>query len=258
MKRIKYFFIIVFLPIILFSCGSKKSMSESLKAKLDNLELASTNDLLKLGTIKWNADTTPVYDLEGNRLTQASLTNAIKSNRFKQEFYFDAKRALKAVVMIPLDEKELGWNIKKKEGEILIGQKSPQFHVTDINGKSYTRDSLAGKVVVINTWFAECKPCIEEIPDLNRLVQDFKGEDVVFLGFARNDQKDILKFLGKREFNYQHIAADSELFSSFYINVYPTNILVDRNSRITFYETSLNPDIYIIMKNQIERALAEG
>ena len=258
MSRIKYFVIIAFLPIILLSCDSKKNVSEGLKAKLHNLELASTNDLLELGTIEWDADKIPVYDLEGVRLDQPSLVNAIQTSRFKQEFYFDNSKVLKAVVMVPLDEKELAWNSKKKEGKILIGQKSPDFYVTDINGKSYSRDDLAGKVVVINTWFAECRPCIEEIPDLNRLVQDFKGEDVVFLGFARNDQKDILKFLKKRQFNYQHIAADSELLSKFYINAYPTNILVDKNSRITYYETSLNPDIYMIMKDQIEQALAEG
>jgi peroxiredoxin len=243
---------------MLFSCGSKKNMSEGLKAKLHNLELASTNDLLELGEVKWDANKVAVYNLEGVKLDQSSLVTALQTNRFKQELYFDDSKVLKAVVMVPLDDEELAWNSKKKEGKVLIGQKSPDFQVTDINGQSYSRDELAGKVVVINTWFAECKPCIKEIPDLNRLVQDFEGEDVVFLGFARNDQKDILKFLEKRQFNYQHISADSELFSKFYINVYPTNILLDRNSRITFYETSLNPDIYMIMKDQIVQALANG
>lgn len=258
MKRFKYLIIIALLPIVLLSCGSKRNMSEGLKSKLHNLEIASANDLVELGEIKWDANKIPVYDLEGIRLNQPSLIKAIQTGSFKQEFYFDDSKVLKAVVMVPLDEEELTWNVKKKEGKVLIGKKSPDFHVTDINGKSYSRDELAGKVVVINTWFAECRPCVKEIPDLNRLVQDFEGEDVVFLGFARNEQKDILKFLEKREFNYKHIAADSDLFSKFYINVYPTNILVDRNSLITFYETSLNPDIYMIMKNQIKQALADG
>jgi cytochrome oxidase Cu insertion factor (SCO1/SenC/PrrC family) len=42
----------------------------------------------------------------------------------------------------------------------LVGTKALGFSATDINGKEYSLDSLKGKIIVMNFWFIQCKPCI--------------------------------------------------------------------------------------------------
>ncbi|MGK0324190.1 MAG: thiol-disulfide isomerase/thioredoxin, partial [Psychroserpens sp.] len=54
----------------------------------------------------------------------------------------------------------------------------------DIEGNSHTLESLKGKVVVINFWFINCKPCVAEIPDLNKLKAKFNNKDAVFVAIA--------------------------------------------------------------------------
>lgn len=46
----------------------------------------------------------------------------------------------------------------------------------------------AGKVTVLNFWYAACAPCRLEAPDLQALNHKFKGEDVQFYGVNVRDE----------------------------------------------------------------------
>lgn len=52
--------------------------------------------------------------------------------------------------------------------------------LTDIHGHSI---DTRGQWLVINYWASWCKPCREEIPELNRLSQELEGHPVRVLGF---------------------------------------------------------------------------
>ena len=108
----------------------------------------------------------------------------------------------------------------------------PKFMVSDINGRTYSTDELKGKVVVINFWFVACKPCVKEIPDLNKLVQDYKSAEVVFLAFALNPSSELKKFIAKNPFQYNIIPDASALANLFAVKAYPTHIIADRNGKI--------------------------
>lgn len=53
----------------------------------------------------------------------------------------------------------------------------------DQHGNSITRDSLNGKRLVVNYWAQWCAPCREELPELNRLAQDFPQARVIGIDF---------------------------------------------------------------------------
>ncbi|MER2997045.1 peroxiredoxin family protein [Pontibacter populi] len=245
--------IITLLTFSLFlSCDNQ---SAALKEKVNDLELATTDDLLAKGTFSYKLDEIKIYDATGKEINANEFSSIVQSQMYKQDFYLDEKGNVGAIVMVPLNEKERNWNAKKDEGKELAGTISPDFEVTDTDGKKYDLASLKGKVVVINAWFIECKPCIKEIPELNKLVKDFENDEVVFLGFAKNNKSELHKFLTKRNFAYNQVVADSDLLSKFSVNVYPTNIILDKNAKITFYETALQENIYHIMKAHITKSL---
>lgn len=62
----------------------------------------------------------------------------------------------------------------------LTGCDEPVADYMDIQGRSGMFSELKGKWLVINYWANWCKPCIEEIPELNR--------------FAKNNQKKVTVF----------------------------------------------------------------
>ena len=67
------------------------------------------------------------------------------------------------------------------------------FNFTDLNGKVYNSETTKGKVVVLNCWFIHCQAYNEEMPELNKIVQQTRNrKDIVFLGLAF-DYTDSLK-----------------------------------------------------------------
>lgn len=84
----------------------------------------------------------------------------------------------------------------------LVGCKAPDFTVKTIDGETLSLEQLQGKVIVINFWFESCAPCIAELPALNRLREEYKSKDVVFIAFGKDDSQTIKDFLKRRDFKY--------------------------------------------------------
>ena len=73
----------------------------------------------------------------------------------------------------------------------LIGMNAPVFSVKDIQGNKKSLNSLKGKIIILNFWFIECKPCVREMPELNNLVKKYKNDNVEFIGFSGNGSMQI-------------------------------------------------------------------
>lgn len=126
----------------------------------------------------------------------------------------------------------------------LRGNKAPEFNVIDIFGNSWNNANLKGKIVVLNFWFVACSPCIAEIPHLNKLVEEFKSENVAFLAFALDNEERIGKFLAETLFNYSIVPDSKPISEKFFITQYPTHIIIDdegvmRYSKVGFDEKGI-------------------
>lgn len=117
--------------------------------------------------------------------------------------------------------------------ECVKGQKAPLSSFVTLNGESYDTSSLAGKIIVINFWFTTCAPCRAEMPALNQLVDEYKGKNVLFLGFA-TDRADRLKpaYFEQNRFNFKIIADAHNFAKRFYVMGYPTTYIVDQRGVI--------------------------
>ena len=58
--------------------------------------------------------------------------------------------------------------------------------------------ALHGKVVVLEFWATWCAPCVGAIPHMNKLAEEFRGQDVVFLAVTDDDAERLQPFLEKR------------------------------------------------------------
>lgn len=81
------------------------------------------------------------------------------------------------------------------------------------DGKDVSNKTYAGKVTVVNFWWANCAPCRTEAPILEESAQHFAGQDVAFLGVNTYDQ-----------------AATSQSFAKEFGITYPSVIDVDTKS----------------------------
>ncbi|MCQ2219973.1 MAG: TlpA family protein disulfide reductase [Prevotella sp.] len=58
------------------------------------------------------------------------------------------------------------------------------FQYADANGKMHSLSDYKGKVVVVDVWATWCAPCKAEIPHLEKLQEEMKGKDVVFISVS--------------------------------------------------------------------------
>jgi len=125
----------------------------------------------------------------------------------------------------------------------LVGKfPAPQMQLTVIDGKPVNTQDLRGKIVVYNLWFVGCPPCMQEIPKLNEIVDEFAGKDVVFIGMSSSNKKDIENFTKKNPFKYQLVPDSAaimlgsfgEAASDGSLNIgFPMHIVINREGLIT-------------------------
>ncbi len=151
-------------------------------------------------------------------------------------------------------------------GRLLKGMQGkcelPEFSGTTLTGDTLSKEMLKGKVAVFNFWFTTCPPCIGELPGLNRLVEEFGGEEVVFIAVGRDPEPEIQRFLEQRTFKYHHLsdATAGELLGQFCIlGGFPTNMVFDKDGILKHISMggspSENQEKYHELKPVIKRSL---
>jgi peroxiredoxin len=80
------------------------------------------------------------------------------------------------------------------------------------------------------------------MPGLNKLVEDFKSEEIVFIGFALDDEGRLREFLKKTPFKYKIVAGSSSIVKQYGVSAYPTHVLINKQGQIEFTMTGGSPE----------------
>ena len=120
-----------------------------------------------------------------------------------------------------------------------IGKKLPPFTLLNLDGQEVTEAIGRGKVMLINTWFTSCAPCIAEMPELNRIKAQYQDQDIVFVAMAPEKADKIQLFLQKHPYTFTHLQAAQPYIESNFGTTYPKSILVSKDGTIQFIEGAL-------------------
>jgi len=67
---------------------------------------------------------------------------------------------------------------------LIPGARAPGFEVANLQGEVVSLKEHRGKVVLVNIWATWCPPCREEMPSMQRLYEEFGGEDFEILAIS--------------------------------------------------------------------------
>ena len=118
----------------------------------------------------------------------------------------------------------------------LTPKPAPALKLSDMHGAVHDLSQLKGRVVLINFWATWCPPCRREMPSMERLKQQMKGEDFSVLAVnVAESANDIELFTSQLDADLSFpILLDriSQSMQAWKISGLPTTYLVDRKGRV--------------------------
>jgi len=118
---------------------------------------------------------------------------------------------------------------------LAAGKAAADFKLQDVLvGKDYTLSQFKGKVVMINFFTFFCAPCREEMPDLNKIYNEYKEKGFTTLGIALSSDPTQIRFLVKQMgLNYPVLMGDDKISKAYGdIAVVPTTFIIDKQGNI--------------------------
>ncbi|AXT57999.1 TlpA family protein disulfide reductase [Aquimarina sp. AD1] len=108
------------------------------------------------------------------------------------------------------------------------GKKMLASSLITLQGDQINISDLEGKPTLLNFWFTNCPPCIDEMPELNKLKEHF-GERVNFVAITYESKEKVEKFLKKYKFDFRHVIDAREYTDALEMKSFPNNIILDKN-----------------------------
>jgi thiol-disulfide isomerase/thioredoxin len=82
--------------------------------------------------------------------------------------------------------------------------------LADSAGKTQKLSQWQGKILVVNFWATWCAPCVQEMPELSSLQENFDKSKVQLLGLGIDSPSNIAAFATKYTISYPLFAAGME------------------------------------------------
>jgi len=123
-------------------------------------------------------------------------------------------------------------------GELLRLAGAPQYEFTlqDLQGRQRSLEEFRGKVVLVNFWASWCRPCIEELPGIRRLIEALADVPFTVIGVNVGEAERRVQATVER-FDMQFpilLDKDSTLFESSGATVLPTAFVLDVTGRVRY------------------------
>lgn len=260
------------------TAAASQQASTSETGKSENELIAEENDILAANNALWEK----VFASMDKNVTDTTLSsnygdilmNAL--DHAKDQFTDEEYTALKAdadkireietqIAALPQDE-------AASQSMAQTASTFPQFEGKDLDGNSVSSSLFADNAfTVVNFWFSGCKPCVDEMDDLNALNQRIQeqGGEVIGINTETLDgnadniaaAKQILEQAGAAFRNiYFDPASDAGKFA-LGIMAFPTTCVVDRQGNIVgepIMGGIDNEDNAATLQKLIDEALAQS
>lgn len=234
----------VFIVLIFFIFFTNHSYSQTSNTDNPNIDLNHVQKDFRtwwdynFQNIKLSSEFIPL-DISSNIISKESFLNQLSTGEYIPIKIESSELKYKLFKLKPSIDPDIKTQVKRlgDDGYIkykLEGTEMPAFEFNDVKGNVYSNESIKGKIVVLKCWFVHCVSCVEEMPALNKLVNEYKKrKDVLFISLAYDSKEKLDSFLLTHKFSYAVLPV-SETFMEGPLKVlqYPTHYIIDKTGII--------------------------
>ena len=125
--------------------------------------------------------------------------------------------------------------LTKEQSEVLqVGDKAPDFTLTDLNGQSQQLSDYRGQGVFVNFWGTWCKPCEKEFPLMEKQYQNFKdqGVQILAVNIAQSDYE-VKQYAEQKNLTFPIVIdKNKSVMEAYNIRPLPTTMLINPDGDI--------------------------
>lgn len=114
-----------------------------------------------------------------------------------------------------------------------VGKKAPNFTLKNMDNQEVTLRELEGQKVFINFWASWCPPCKTEMPDIQKLYENY-GEDIKIIAVNLEEEKTkIENYLENENLDFTILLdKNKKVANQYLIRAIPTSYFLDENGII--------------------------
>lgn len=190
-----------------------------------------------LGNMAMNLDKKSRQDIERSldSVFKVSSDNLNGSNEISTDLkrYWKEDLEMKKKGLLKLFDKNLEASIK-----LAKGKKAPKFEdFVNHRGGTTSLSDFKGKYVFIDLWATWCKPCIAQIPYIEKLQEKYKDHNIEFVSISIDEDADKWrKMVTEKELSGIHLLSgngfENDFLKSFNGSGVPLFILIDPEGNI--------------------------
>lgn len=110
-----------------------------------------------------------------------------------------------------------------------------ELKLKTIDGETLALDQYKGKTIFINFWATWCRPCITEMPSIEKAQQKLKGENLVVLMVSNEPRGQIKSFIDTHNYHFKYAQLDMPL-EQLNIQGLPTTFIINPQGQLVFSE----------------------
>jgi thiol-disulfide isomerase/thioredoxin len=110
----------------------------------------------------------------------------------------------------------------------------PPINLQDFEGKPVESDRFKGKILVLDFWATWCRPCVAEVPTLNKLQEKYgdRGVKIIGVTMASGDAQEVKPFISRNKMKYTVLMGDDDQAYDLNVVAFPTTYVITRDLKV--------------------------
>lgn len=145
---------------------------------------------------------------------------------------------------------------------LFAGSQINNFKLKDLNNRSKSFSDLRGEnLTIIDFWATWCKPCIQAIPKLNKIYDEYKEQGVEIVGINADSPRNSAKvkpFAKTLKIQYPILRdPNNEVTTELNVTAFPTLYIVNSKNEIVYTHIGFRPGDEKLLIEEIEKLLGK-
>lgn len=146
---------------------------------------------------------------------------------------------------------------------LAVGEAATDFSLKDHKGAMFRLgDHLGEKVIVMAFWMSWCKPCLVEMPQLEKLYKAYKDKGLLVLSINADDPSGVAQaktIVRQKRVTYPVLLDSATKVTGIYNpnKTFPCTVVIDRNKKIVYVKKGFSAGDEVVLEKTIKDLLQD-